>query len=124
MATLPKILLLTLAVALAGCATIANHEHANALQQAQADDQACVAQGWRYPTPRYVTCRMQIDDQRQYHNWMNLQMLQRTQFLHPGQPPGPPVQESYRPLSPDTYACNYVTEHAKDYILCSETTGI
>lgn len=107
---------------LTGCALLAQHEQAASLKQALADDQACVAQGWQYPTPRYVTCRMQLEDQRQHRNWMNLQLMQQTQTQRAGAPPPYASREQYRHLDRDTYQCRYTSENGKDYILCGEVT--
>lgn len=118
-----RALVCVLLVLLAGCAVLANHEHTRLLKQAVQDNQACEAQGWRYPQPRYITCRMQLDDKRQYRNWMNLQLMSQTRFQHPGSPPTYPAQEAYRPLDRNQYQCHYISENGKDYILCSEATG-
>lgn len=107
---------------LSGCAAVARHEHAAALNQALQDDQTCQTQGWHYPAPRYVTCRMQLDDQRQHRNWMNLQIMKQTQSQRAGAPPTYPEQEAYRPLDRDQYQCHYTSENGKDYILCGEIT--
>lgn len=106
---------------LVGCAVFANHEHANMLKQASRDDQTCQAQGWRYPEPRYVTCRMQLDDQRQYRNWMNLQIMRQNQYQNPSATPATLPRETYRPLDRDRYKCQYASENGQDYILCSES---
>ena len=114
--------LLLAIIVLAGCASLAEREHAHALKLAVQDDQTCRAQGWRYPQPRYVTCRMQLDDKRQYRDWMNLQLMHQSQHLNPTAPPAYPYREVYRPLNRDHYACRYVTGNDKDYILCGEQT--
>lgn len=107
---------------LTGCSTLARHEHNVALNQASQDDQVCVSQGWHYPAPRYVTCRMQLDDKRQYRSFMSLQMMKQTQTQRADAPPLTTAQDAYRPLDRDQYQCRYVTENSKDYILCGETT--
>jgi len=113
-------LMLAAILLLAGCASIAGHEHTHALKLAVQDDQTCQAQGWGYPDPRYVTCRLQLDDQRQYRDWMNLQLMHQTQYQNPSAPPPYPYREVYRPLDQDHFHCRYVTENGQDYILCSE----
>lgn len=118
-----KMLVPVFLILLTSCAMLASHEHARLLKQAVQDNQTCEAQGWRYPQPRYITCRMQLDDKRQYRDWMNLQLMSQTQFQHPGAPPTYPTQETYRPLNRDQYQCHYISENGKDYILCSEATG-
>ncbi|MGA9852589.1 MAG: hypothetical protein WBR15_06625 [Gammaproteobacteria bacterium] len=116
-----KTIFLILAIAsLAGCATVAGHEHSNMLKQAVQDDQNCQAQGWRYPDSRYVTCRMELDDKRQYRNWMNLQLMHQTNYQNPTAPPPYPYREVYRPLDRDHYHCRYITDNGQDYILCGE----
>ncbi len=115
----PFFLMLTIML-LAGCASLAAHEHAHALKMAVQDDQTCQAQGWRYPDPRYVTCRMQIADKRQYRDWMNLQIMHQSQYQNPSAPPAYPYREVYRPLDRGQYHCRYIAENAKDYILCGE----
>lgn len=107
-------------VLLAACASVAGHEHAAVLNQAVQDDQTCQAQGWKYPEPRYVTCRMQLDDQRQYRDWMNLQLMRQDQYQNPSAVPRAIPRETYRPLDRDRYHCRYVSESGQDYILCSE----
>jgi hypothetical protein len=116
------IYLLLVAILITGCASLASHEHAHALKLALQDDQTCQSHGWRYPQPRYVTCRMLIDDKRQYRDWMNLQLMQQTQYQNPTAPPAYPYKEVYRPLDRDHYDCRYVIENGKDYILCGEQT--
>jgi len=105
---------------LTGCAHLASDEHAHTLKLAVQDDQACRSQGWHYPEPRYITCRLQIDDQRQYKDWMNLQMMHQTQYQNLSAPPPYPYRDVYRPLDPEHYQCQYVTENDQDFILCSE----
>lgn len=118
-----KALLLTITVSmLIGCATLAGHEHANLLKQAVRDDQTCQAQGWRYPQPRYVTCRLQIEDQRQYRSWMSLQMMHQTNYQNPTAPPPYPYQQVYRPLDRDHYDCHYLRENGQNHILCGEAS--
>lgn len=116
------IFLIAMLVLCTSCAAIASHEHANVLKQAARDDQTCQAQGWHYPEPRYVSCRMQLDDQRQYRNWMNLQIMRQTQYQNPSAVPAALPREPYRPLDRDQYHCRYVTENGEDYILCSEAS--
>ncbi|MGH8398925.1 MAG: hypothetical protein ACRETA_11895 [Gammaproteobacteria bacterium] len=114
------IFILLVATLLANCASVANHEHARSLNVAIQDDQTCQAQGWQYPDSRYVTCRFQISDQRQYKDWMSLQMMHQSQYQNLNAPPAYPYREVYRPLDRDHFHCHYVTENAQDYILCGE----
>ena len=114
--------LIVTAILLAGCAHLAEREHTRTLKLAVQDDHTCRNQGWNDPEPRYISCRMHIDDQRQYKNWQNLQMMHQTQFQNLSSPPPYPYQDKYRPLDPDRYGCRYVTEQGKDYILCGEQT--
>lgn len=105
---------------LAGCESLAAREHANLLETAMLDDQACVQQGTKYPEPRYVSCRMQLQDQRLYKDWMNLQLMHQTNYTPPYVPPAYPYHDAYRPLNPDRFSCRLVTEDKHDYILCGE----
>lgn len=102
------------------CATIGRQEHSHLLRQALNDDHSCQSQGWHYPDPRYVTCRMQLDDQRQYRDWRNLQIMRESQYQNPSAVPPSVPRETYRPLDRDRYHCRYVSENGQDYILCSE----
>lgn len=108
------------ALLLSGCASYANHEHAHLLAQAQQDDATCQAQGWNYPAPRYVTCRMSLQDQRMYRDWLNLQLLHRTQTQPTGIPEAYPYNEVYRPLDRDHFSCRLSHENSQDYVLCGE----
>lgn len=103
-----------------GCASYNAHRHAHYLTQAKEDDAACQAQGWRYPEPRYVTCRMYRQDERQHKDWMNLQLMHQTQTQPTGVPPAYPYKEVYRPLDRDHYTCWLHSEAGKDYVLCDE----
>lgn len=116
-----RILILTVLL-LCGCAHLAAKQHTRTLKQAVQDDQTCQKQGWNYPEPRYLTCRLQLDDHRQYKNWQNLQMMHQTQYQNLSAPPAYPYRDVYKPLDPDNFACHYVTENGKDYILCAEKT--
>jgi hypothetical protein len=108
------------AILFAGCANIASHERAHVLKLAVQDDHACQTQGWRYPQPRYITCRLQLEDKRQYKDWMSLQMMHQTHYQNLSAPPPYPYREVYKPLDRDHYRCNYVAENGQDYILCGE----
>jgi len=114
-----KVLLVT-AIMLVGCAHLAGDEHAHTLKLAVQDDQECQSQGWRYPDARYITCRLQIDDQRQYKYWMSLQEMHQTYYQNLSAPPPYPYRDVYRPMEPDHYQCQYVSESGQDYVLCSE----
>ncbi|HET7922594.1 MAG TPA: hypothetical protein VFM15_07555 [Gammaproteobacteria bacterium] len=113
--------LLLAAGLLAACASYAAREHAHYLHLAQQDDASCGEQGWHYPAPRYVTCRMKLQDARQYRDWMNLQLMHQTQARPTGIAPAYPYKEAYRPLNRDHYSCRYTQEAGQDYILCSES---
>lgn len=105
---------------LASCASYTAHQEASRLAQAGRDDQACIAQGWHYPEPRYVSCRRELENARLYKSWMSLQMMHQTQQQSPYVPPAYPYRETYRPLDPDHYRCRYTTENDQDYVLCGE----
>lgn len=104
----------------AACTSLAARDHARMLEIAQQDDQICTQQGWKYPEPRYVSCRMQLQDGRIYQDWMNLQQMHQTNYTPPYVPPAYPYRDSYRPLNPEHFSCSLVTEEKHDYILCSE----
>lgn len=107
---------------LGGCALFGGHEHALMLETAVKDDQACVSQGWKYPEPRYVSCRLKLQDDRLHNDWLNLQLMKQTQSQY--QPNNVPLPNNphdvYRPLNPDYFNCRYVTEAGQDYVLCDE----
>src|SRR5579863_9317669 len=84
-----KALCLALLATLGGCATLAASEHAQLLASAAADDQACLQQGWKYPEPRYVSCRLQLQDDRLHQDWLNLQLMHQTQAQQPNNIPAP-----------------------------------
>ncbi len=117
-----KALCLALLATLGGCATLAASEHAQLLASAAADDQACLQQGWKYPEPRYVSCRLQLQDDRLHQDWLNLQLMHQTQAQQPNNIPAPyDPREVYRPLDPDHFDCRLLTEEKRDYILCDES---
>ena len=115
------ILVTLVTVLLAGCAILAGQEHARRMNLALRDDQTCQARGWQYPQPRYVSCRMDLEDTRLYRDWMSLQLMHQSQYQPPyGPPPVYPYREAFRPLDRAHYHCRYVSENGKDYILCGE----
>jgi hypothetical protein len=111
-----------LLLGLVACASYDSHQHAGLLQTAQRDDQTCVQQGTKFPEERYVTCRMQLQDDRLHQDWLNLQLMRQSQ-QQPNVVPAPYTpREFYRPLDPGHFVCSLVTEEDKrDYILCDET---
>ena len=112
-----------LALLVTGCASYAMHQHMRVLAQATQDDAACEAQGWRYPEPRYVTCRMQLQDARLHKDWMNLQLMHQTQAQPTGIPQAYPYKEVYRPLDRDHFSCQMSHEGGQDYVLCDEDSN-
>jgi hypothetical protein len=106
--------------ALAGCASLGLDEHANMLRTALQDDQACIQQGQKYPDPVYVTCRMQLQDDRLHQAWLNLQLMHQT-ANQPNIIPAPYTgHEVYRPLDRDHFDCQLITENKHYYVLCNE----
>jgi hypothetical protein len=105
--------------AVTACAGYAAHEHAADLKMAVADDQACVEQGWKYPEPRYTSCRLKLQDDRLHQAWMNMQLMHQTQNQPTYVPPAYPYHDVYRPLDPDHFECRMTTENDKNYVLCS-----
>lgn len=104
-----------------GCAALDRQQHAHMLNLAVQDDQTCRDQGWQYPDPRYISCRMQLDDNRQHRDWMNLQIMSQSRYQNPSAAPAVLPKEIYRPLDRDRYHCRYVSENNQGYILCGET---
>lgn len=111
---------LAICALLSACTSYARHEHSRVLATAKQDDAACQAQGWRFPEPRYVTCRMDLQDARLHRDWMNLQLMHQTQAQPTGIPPAYPYKETYRPLNRDRYSCRLIQEGGQDYVLCDE----
>lgn len=106
--------------ALAGCASLEAHDHARMLETAVQDDRTCLEQGWRYPDPVYITCRMQLQDDRLHKDWLNLQLMRQSQ-AQPNAIPAPYTpREYYRPLDRDHFDCRLYNENKLDYILCDE----
>jgi hypothetical protein len=92
------------------------------LQTAQRDDHACNQQGTKFPEDRYVSCRMQLQDDRLHQDWLNLQLMRQSQQQPTAVPAPYTPREFYRPLDPAHFVCSLVTEEDKrDYILCDET---
>lgn len=112
------LLLLPLA-ALTACAGYAAREHADELKTALTDDQACVDQGWKYPEPRYASCRLKLQDDRLHQAWMNMQLMHQTQNQPTYVPPAYPYHDVYRPLDPDHFECQMTTENGQNYVLCN-----
>jgi cell division protein FtsL len=115
-------LTLILLIGLAACASYDTRQHTELLRTAAQDDQTCLSQGTRFPEDRYVSCRLQLQDDRLHKDWLNLQLMRQTQ-VQPNQVPAPySPREYYRPLDPDHFVCLLTTEADKrDYILCDET---
>jgi hypothetical protein len=88
------------------------------LELALQDDQTCVQQGWKYPEPRYVSCRLKLEDDRLYSDWMNLQLMHQTQNQPYNVPAPYNYRDTYRRLDPDHYDCRLATLDSRDYILC------
>lgn len=115
------LLIVLLPVSLGACASYDAREHARVLNTALKDDQACNQQGWRYPEYRYVSCRMQLQDDRLHQDWLNLQLMRQGQTQPPNVPSPYIPREHYRPMDPDHFDCRLVTEDKRDYILCDPT---
>jgi hypothetical protein len=115
-------LTLTLLLDLAACASYDARQHAQLLQTAARDDQTCQDKGTKFPQDRYVSCRLQLQDDRLHQDWLNLQLMRQTQ-QQPNAVPAPYTpREYYRPLDPDHFVCILVTEEDKrDYVMCDET---
>lgn len=109
-----------LSLVLGSCATYNTRLHAHRLALAKQDDAACQAQGWKYPSPRYVSCRMQLQDQRLRRDWLNLELMHQTQAQPTGIPQAYPYRETYRPLDRANYSCWMSNESDQVYILCDE----
>jgi hypothetical protein len=111
-----------LLLGLAACASYDARQHADVLQTALHDDQTCQQQGTKFPEDRYLSCRLQLQDDRLHQDWLNLQLMRQSQE-QPNVVPAPYTpREFYRPLDPAHFVCNLVTEEDKrDYILCDVT---
>ena len=114
-------LYILMAFNLVACASMAANSHARMLETAVKDDQACRLQGFKYPEYRYISCRLQLQDNRLHQDWLNLQLMRQTQQQPQAVPAPYTPREDYRPLNPDHFSCNLVTEDKREYILCDET---
>ena len=115
-----RIFMFTAVLALAGCASLGLNEHANMLHTAVQDDQTCIQRGSKYPDPEYITCRMQLQDDRLHQAWLNLQLMHQT-ANQPNIIPAPYTgNEVYRPLRREYFDCQLITEDKHDYVLCAE----
>jgi hypothetical protein len=116
------ILTLTLLLSAVACANYDARQHATLLRTAAQDDLTCIGQGTKFPEDRYVSCRLQLQDDRLHQDWLNLQVMRQSQ-QQPNNIPAPYTpREYYRPLDPDHFVCLLVTEEDKrEYILCDET---
>lgn len=111
-----------LLLGLAACASYDAHQHAGLLQTAREDDQTCAQQGMKFPEDRYISCRLQLQDDRLHKDWLNLQLMRQTQEQPTAVPAPYTPREFYRPLDPAHFVCSLVTEEDKrDYVLCDET---
>jgi hypothetical protein len=111
-----------LLLSLAACASYDAHQHAGLLQTARQDDQTCAQQGMKFPEDRYISCRLQLQDDRLHKDWLNLQLMRQTQEQPTAVPAPYTPREFYRPLDPAHFVCSLVTEEDKrDYVLCDET---
>jgi hypothetical protein len=116
-----QLICILLSLGLAGCASYEARQHAQMLETAVHDHQACVQQGLKFPDDRYIGCRLQMQDDRLHQDWLNLQLMRQSQ-QQPNNVPAPYTpREFYRPLDPDHFACALVTEDKRDYVLCDET---
>jgi len=117
-----RFLTFILSLVLAACASYDARQHAGLLQTALSDDQTCRQQGMKFPDGPYVTCRMQLQDDRLHKDWLNLQLMRQSQQQPQNIPAPYTPREFYRPLDPAHFVCSLVTEQDKrEYILCDET---
>lgn len=116
-----RFLSILLVLSLAACTSYAAREHQQLLETAAHDDAACNQQGFRFPMDRYISCRLQLQDDRQHQAWLNLQLMRQTQQQPQNVPSPYTPREFYRPLDPDHFACALTTEGNRDYILCDAT---
>lgn len=105
---------------LAGCASLGFDEHADMLRTAMQDDKTCMQQGVKYPDPVYVTCRMQLQDDRLHQAWLNMQLMHQTANQPNIIPPPYTGHDVYRPLDRDHFDCQLITENKRDYVECAE----
>ena len=118
---LKRILCILLVFSLPACASYSAREHAQMLETAVHDDEACRQQGFKFPEDRYVSCRLQFQDDRLHQDWLNLQLMRQTEQPPQNVPAPYTPREFYRPLDPDHFACALTTDGNRDYILCDET---
>lgn len=116
-----QFLCILLMIGMAGCASYAAREHSQMLDTAVHDDATCISQGSKFPEDRYVSCRLQLQDDRVHQDWLNLQLMRQTQQQPQNVPAPYTPREFYRPLDPDHFVCALVAEDKHDYILCDET---
>ena len=109
-------------LALCACASYDARQHAAMLHTAQQDDAACKSHGFKFPEDRYVSCRLQLQDDRIHQDWLNLQLMRQSQQQPQNVPAPYTPREFYRPLDPDHFVCMLITEEDKrDYVICDET---
>lgn len=107
-------------LALTGCSLFSVDDHANMLKVALQDDQACMARGVKYPDPQYISCRMQLQDDRLHQDWLTEQLMHQSANQPNLVPPPYTGHELYHPLDPQYFNCQLATEDKHDYILCAE----
>ena len=114
--------LIILILGLSACASYDARQHAQMLLTAQRDDQTCDQQGFKFPDDHYVSCRMQLQDDRLHQDWLNLQLMRQSQQQPSNIATPYSPREYYRPLDRDHFVCLLTTEADKrEYILCEET---
>jgi hypothetical protein len=115
-------ILIAMLLALAACASFDARQHADKLRTAVQDDQACRSKGLKFPEDPYVTCRMQLQDDRIHQDWLNLQVMRQSQQQPQNVPAPYTPREFYRPLDPAHFVCLLTTEEDKrEYVICDET---
>lgn len=117
-----QLVLIPLLLALSACASYDARQHADKLRTAGQDDRFCMSKGLKFPQDQYVTCRLQLQDDRIHQDWLNLQLMRQSQQQPLAVPSPYTPREFYRPLDPGHFVCLLTTEEDKrEYVICDET---
>ena len=114
-----SMVILGLALLCAGCASLADRQHAQELSVNREDNDVCVAKGLRYPSDDYRACRWSLQNERLRRQWRNTQMLQSA-----GKPVPTGVSGAdYKPLDQQRFRCWPEPQFGGDYVFCGEDGG-
>ena len=114
-----SMVILGLALLSAGCASLADRQHAQELSSNSQDNDSCVAKGLHYPSTDYVACRWSLQNERLRRQWRNSQMLQSA-----GKPAPTGMDDAgFRPLDRERFGCHPEPQFGGDYVFCGEDEG-